>query len=63
MHQVTYHVLCAFRFARAAFAGDQYDLILARLFELSVGVVSNPEQVRGLCRTNGEVLVVIVMLK
>ena len=63
MHQMTNHVLGAFRLARAALPGDQYDLVLARLFELPVGVVSHPEQVRGLGGANCEILVVIVMLK
>ena len=63
MHQMTYHVLGTLRLPRTTLARDQYDLVLARLLELPVGVVSDPEQVRGLGGADREVLVVIVMLK
>ena len=48
MHQMAYHVLRALRLPGPALARDQYDLVLSSLLELPVGVVSDPEQVRGL---------------
>ena len=63
MHEMTYHVFGTFRLPRPALAGHQYNLVLSCLLKLSVGVVSNPEQVGRLGGAHCEVLVVIMMLK
>ena len=63
MHEVTYHIFCAFRLPGAAFPGNKYNLVLSGLLELSVGMVGNPEKMRWLVGTYSKVFVVIVMLR